>query len=255
MTSTIPPSPTANAPLQSTPPRWTVHRILGTSALLLLGALAWQWLWPGAQAHWVPPQPQTMQMAALLAPLPDLDASSLANRWPQRQNELLMLQERPLFVMGRKPPPPPPPAVPDNVPAPSDQWNTAKVLGTFASGTVKGAFVELESQPQRMLQGQVLHGWKLVDVQPQSIELLHGTQKRQLQVQKKDLTQLGAGGNPAAVPSGARPAASNPSPFAIRVPAPAAASPTPEPAASAPAPTPAPAPKKRPVFGGSRSSS
>lgn len=245
MTSTIPPSPTANVPLQSTPPRWTAPRVLGASALLLLGALAWQWLWPGAQAHWAPPQPQTMQMAALLAPLPDLDASSLANRWPQRQNELLMLQERPLFVMGRKPPPPPPAKT--NTPPPSDQWNTAKVLGTFASAKLKGVFVEIEGQPQRMLEGQVLYGWQLVDVQPQSIQLRQGAQMRQLQVQKKDLTQPSTSAGPA---SGGATSPSNPAPFAITIPAPAAPAPTsstPEPAAQAPAP----APKSHAVFGGS----
>lgn len=250
MTSTIPPSPTANAPLQSTPPRWTAPRILGASALLLLGALAWQWLWPGAQAHWVPPQPQTMQMAALLAPLPDLDASSLANRWPQRQNELLMLQERPLFVMGRKPPPPPPPPQ-DTTPPSGDQWNTAKVLGTFASASIQGAFVEVEGKPQRMLEGQVLYGWQLVQVQPQAIQLRQGAQMRQLQVQKKDLTQPSTSAGPA---SGGATSPSNPAPFAITVPAPAApaapapTSSTPEPAAQAPAP----APKSRAVFGGTR---
>ena len=250
MTSTIPPSPTANAPLQSTPPRWTVHRVLGTSALLLLGALAWQWLWPGAQAHWVPPQPQTMQMAALLAPLPDLDASSLANRWPQRQNELLMLQERPLFVMGRKPPPQRPTA--DTGPQTNDQWTTAKVLGTFVSAHVTGVFVELDGKPQRLLQGQVLAGWQLVQVQPQSIELRQGSQMRQLYVQKKDLTQPGPSAGPA---SGGGASPSNPAPFAITIPAPAApaapapTSSTPEPAAQAPAP----APKSRAVFGGTRS--
>lgn len=251
-------SPSHRLPLYQAP-RWTAsHILLGCAALLLI-LLAWQWLLPSQKAHWIPPAPQGGSVAQLLPPLPNLDDGNIATRWPQRQDQLLLLQERPLFVMGRKPPPPVV-AAPTEDPAQADHWSTAQVQGTFASGHATGAFVLLNGQSERILQGQTLGGWQLTGVQPRAIEIRRGGQKRQLSVQKIDLTQAApqsaAGSKGAAVPS----------PFAVTTPTAAAeqaaatlpeqpaqdAAATKADAAKETAPDTKPA-KKRPVFGGTSS--
>ena len=227
-------------------PRWTASHILLGSAAFLLILLAWQWLLPSQKARWVAPAPQAIDVAQLLPPLPDLDGNNIATRLPQRQDQLLLLQERPLFVIGRKPPPPLA-AAPSEDPTQADGWSTAQVQGTFASEHASGAFILFNGQAQRLLQGQALGGWQLADVQPTAIEIRRGGQKRQLPVHKIDLTQ--ALPQSAAAPKGA----AMPSPFAVTTPtAGEQAPPTQAKEAKEATPEPQPA-KKRPVFGGTNS--
>lgn len=232
--------------------RRTAPRVLLAAAGVLLVLLAVLWFGPGQQTFWQPPAAQTINLAELFPPLPELKDGRLSGSGLRREDQLLLMQERPLFVMGRRPPPL---ASASAQPQHTDQWGTAQLRGTFASSQVTGAFVVLDGQPTRILQGQTVGGWELVDVQPQAIEIRQGRQKRQLTVQKVDLTQ-------APVANGAARAAREParSPFAITPPSAAAQQAerarTPAPAQPAPSgeegekPPPA---RKRPVFGGTSS--
>lgn len=184
--------------------RTTLQRNSATQWLLLFSAalaavLAWQWLWPGQRAQWKAPPAQLQDIQAMQPALPHL-----ADDWPDWQNLILQMQERPLFRLSRRLPPPPPK---ENAPSQSDQWDTATLLGTYAAGATSGAFLIFDGQPQRLVLGQELAGWTLHAVQPDSVELQRNGKQRQLQVQRKDLTQGAAKG--AGAPSG--------SPFAITI--------------------------------------
>ena len=219
---------------------WPSSRILGASAAVLALVLAVLWLLPGLQPRWQPPAAQHTDLSNILPALPVLDGNSMATHWPQRQNQLLQLQERPLFVLGRKPPPPPPPPKPTTPPE-TDQWAKATVLGTFTAPSTSGAFVLVDGQSHRVLQGQTLSGWELVGVLPHAVEIRKDGQTKQLAVQKKDISQPSAGDK--------APKAATTSHFSVTTaPAPQAAAPNPTPET-----TPPPAPKERAVFGGSRS--
>lgn len=223
---------------------WPSSRVLGASAAVLALVLAVLWLLPGLQPRWQPPAAQHTDLSNILPALPALDGNSMATHWPQRQNQLLQLQERPLFVLGRKPPPPPPPPKPTN-PQETDQWAKATVLGTFTAPSTSGAFIQLDGQPHRILQGQTLQGWELTRVQPHAIEIRQGSLTRELPVHKIDLTQ-GNAGAPAQAVRPAQPA--GPNPFAVSTPRP-----TQEPAPKAVTPDPPPPqPQSRAVFGGTR---
>lgn len=190
--------------MSTTSLRTTLQRYSPTQWLLwasaaLAAVLAWQWLWPGQRAQWSAPPPQLQDIQSMQPALPQM-----ANDWPDWQNQILQMQERPLFRLSRRLPPPPPK---EDAPAQSDQWDKATLLGTYAAGPISGAFLMFDGQPQRLMLGQELGGWTLHAVQPDSIELQRSGKQRQLQVQKKDLTQGAAKG--AAAPSG--------SPFAITI--------------------------------------
>lgn len=267
--SVVNPSAENTLAVNTTPPQrpkprahGSVQRSLLVAAGVLLMALLALWGLPGSKAAWQPPQAQTTDLAQLFPPLPQLDASrATAAGTPRREDQLLLMQERPLFVMGRRPPLAQTSAQAEAAPPPSDQWGNAQVQGTFVSAQATGAFVVLDGQPMRILQGQSVGGGQLVAVQPYAIEIQQGARKRQLDVQKLDLTKppTATAATAAKGGSGARPAASTASPFAI-TPQPSAAAPAqasrpaaPAAASPADAATPAPPPRKRPVFGGSSS--
>lgn len=175
------------------PQRYTPTQWLLLAGATLAAVLAWQWLWPAQRAIWNPPPPQLQDIQAMQPALP-----RPAGDWPDWQNLILQMQERPLFMLSRRLPPPPPK---EDTPAQSDQWERATLLGTYAAGQVSGAFLLFDGQPQRLVLGQELGGWTLHAVQPDSIELQRRNQKRQLQVQKKDLTQGAAKGGKGQPPS------------------------------------------------------
>ena len=160
----------------STPTQW-----LQLTSAALTALLAGLWLLPNQRAHWHPPPAQLQDIQAMQPSLPDQ-----AEDWPEWQNRILQMQERPLFILERRLPPPP---KKEETPAASDQWNSAVLLGTYASGTTSGAFLVFGGQAQRLVLGQALGGWTLHAVHPTGVELQRDGQKRQLAVQKKDLTQ------------------------------------------------------------------
>lgn len=179
--------------------RYTTIQKLWLISVLLGAGLAWLWLWPSQRPIWKSPAPYLQDIQAMQPQVPHL-----ADDWHTWQNLILEAQERPLFILSRRLPPPPPKEEP---PAQTDRWDRVTLLGTYASGKNAGAFLLVDGQPLRLLQGQDLDGWTLRTVQPSSIEVARGDKKRQLIVQKKDLSQTSAAGRNTGAPAS--------SPFAI----------------------------------------
>ncbi|MGQ8876884.1 hypothetical protein ACUTR7_05195 [Delftia sp. NA_296.1] len=161
---------------------WTTG--LALPAALLGGALAWAWLTPELQLKntaWIPPQPLKADIQALVPP-----ANVPEDQSKRDEQQLLEMQERPLFVISRRPPPPPPPPPPPDKKAQQevpDIWNQARVTGVF-EGAITGIIFSLEGKERRLLLNQNLAGWKLQSVQGGSVVLESNGRTRVLQLVK-----------------------------------------------------------------------
>jgi hypothetical protein len=101
--------------------------------------------------------------------------------------QLLEMQERPLFVINRRPPPPPPPPEPEKkVEEIPDAWVQARVTGIF-EGPVTGIIVHIDGKERRLMLNQSFAGWKLQGIEQRSILLERGGQIRSLQLAKAAL--------------------------------------------------------------------
>lgn len=160
---------------------WTTG--LALPAALLGGALAWAWLTPEWQLKniaWIPPQPLKADIKALVPP-----ANVPEDQSKRDEQQLLEMQERPLFAISRKPPPPPPPPAPEKkaqqeVP---DIWQQARVTGIF-EGQVSGIIFSLDGKERRLLLNQNFAGWKLQSLQGRNVVLESNGQTRTLQLVK-----------------------------------------------------------------------
>ena len=160
---------------------WTTG--LALPAALLGGALAWAWLTPELQLKniaWIPPQPLKADIKALVPP-----ANVPEDQSKRDEQQLLEMQERPLFAISRKPPPPPPPPAPEKkaqqeVP---DIWQQARVTGIF-EGQVSGIIFSLDGKERRLLLNQNFAGWKLQSLQGRNVVLESNGQTRTLQLVK-----------------------------------------------------------------------
>lgn len=160
---------------------WTTG--LALPAALLGGALAWAWLTPELQLKntaWIPPQPLKADIQALVPP-----ANVPEDQSQRDEQQLLEMQERPLFAISRKPPPPPPPPAPEKkaqqeVP---DIWQQARVTGIF-EGQVSGIIFSLDGKERRLLLDQNFAGWKLQSLQGRNVVLESNGQTRTLQLVK-----------------------------------------------------------------------
>lgn len=173
--------------------RYTPTQCLLLASAALAAILVWQWLWPGQQTRWSEPAAQLQDIQAMQPAVP-----RLADDWPDWQNLILQMQERPLFRLSRRLPPS---SATEESPAKSDQWDGATLLGTYAAAEDSGAFLIFDGQTQRLTLGQQLGGWTLHAVHVDGIELQRSGTKRQLKVQRKDLTQGSAQGGGAQVAS------------------------------------------------------
>ncbi|MEG2279736.1 MAG: hypothetical protein RSB86_02925 [Comamonas sp.] len=227
-------------------PRSPIAQLELALAGLLVATIAYLWVSPDLSiknVRWVAPSAQPIVFQSLLEPV-----IPKKNGLPDDSKALLIMQERPLFVLGRKPLPPAPPEGQLAAPPEKNIWDQAKLLGIF-EGAVKAVIFRAEGKDHRLLLNQSFEGWTLSDVQPKRIELRKAAQVRTLELQKADVASLGG-------KSGQRTAPAKPLP-----PRPVATAPTPIPAAN---PTASPAaakaaagkpatnqpPEEQAVFGG-----
>lgn len=158
--------------------------------VLLVIALGYVWLTPNLtvkNVSWDPPDPQPMAYSELLAQHRPSTSSLVKD-----STALLVIQERPLFVLGRKPVPPVPPqpavaAVPEK-----NIWDSARVLGVF-EGDVAGAIFHVENKDRRLLLNQSFEGWTLRAVRPRSIELEKSGKTKVIELVKADMSGSGVG--------------------------------------------------------------
>lgn len=183
--------------------------VIGASAAfaILTGALAASWLMPDGSlrnAHWQQPQPVTIDVAALVPNMPKSP--------PWDNGQLLMqLQERPLFILSRRPLPTLKKT--EEKPPEPDIWDQARLLGIF-QGHKSGVILMVQGKEQRLMLNQSLGGWTLSAILPRRIELDKAGVKRNLELFRAPVDAGPASSAPAVA---WRPAA--PAPFA---PAPAA---------------------------------
>ncbi|WP_287917805.1 hypothetical protein [Comamonas sp.] len=208
---------------------------------LLVATIAYLWVSPDLSiknVRWVEPPAQPILFQALLEPV-----MPKKNSLPDDSKSLLIMQERPLFVMGRKPLPPAPAEGQLAPPPEKNIWDQAKLLGIF-EGAVTAVIFRAEGKDHRLLLNQSFEGWTLSGVQPKRIELRKADQVRTLELQKTDIASLAKGGQRAAPakPLAPRPVAVVPAPT-TPAPAPAGNSAAAKPAANQP-------PEEQAVFGG-----
>lgn len=197
-------------------PRSPIAQVELALAGLLVATIAYLWVSPDLSiknVRWVAPPAQPIMFQSLLEPV-----IPKKNDLPDDSKALLIMQERPLFVLGRKPLPPAPSEGQLAAPPEKNIWDQAKLLGIF-EGAVKAVIFRAEGKDHRLLLNQSFEGWTLSDVQPKRIELRKAAQVRTLELQKADVASLGK--------SGQRTVPAKPLP-----PRPVAAVPTPTPAAN-----------------------
>lgn len=153
--------------------------VIGVSAafVILSGMLVALWLRQDGSlrnVHWRQPQAITMDVAALVPNMPQSQARDDGRL-------LLQLQERPLFILSRRPLPSAKKAE-EKAPEP-DIWDQARLLGIF-EGHKSGAILMVQGKEQRLLLRQNLGGWTLAQVLPRQIELEKGGAKRRLNLQR-----------------------------------------------------------------------
>lgn len=164
------------------------------SGALLVAALAYVWLNPDLSLKnvtWAAPAAQPVAYGALIkqhmAPSHNLVKDS---------TELLVIQERPLFILGRKPVPPAlsqseaTAAVPEK-----NIWDSARVLGIF-EGDVAGVIFHAEGKDHRLLLNQNFEGWTLRAVQQRSIQLEKSGKTKVVNLIKADISAVAAAAKP-----------------------------------------------------------
>lgn len=196
--------------------------VIGVSAVFvaLSGLLAASWLTRDGHlrnARWQQPQPVTTDVAALVPNMPQSQAAGDAQL-------LMQLQERPLFILSRRPLPSLK-KTEEKAPEP-DIWDQARLLGIF-QGHKSGVILMVQGKEQRLMLNQSLGGWTLSSILPRQIELNKGGVKRSLQLFRAPLDGESASRTPAF--------ASNPAPRAPAV----VSNPVAPPPAVAATPTPA----------------
>ena len=146
--------------------------------LALALALAWMWLHRDASlrnTHWTVPQPVTsdyLQMLPVLPALVPVDAS-----------RLLVLLERPLFALDRRPPPPPPPPPSAALAeAPVDNFSTATVSGLVAGNGTGTVILRIAGKDQRLKLNQSVEGWQLKNIEGRTATFSKGGQSRSLRL-------------------------------------------------------------------------
>lgn len=186
-------------------PRSPIAQVELALAGLLVATIAYLWVSPDLSiknVRWVAPSAQPIVFQSLLEPV-----IPKKNDLPDDSKALLIMQERPLFVLGRKPLPPAPPEGQLAAPPEKNIWDQAKLLGIF-EGAVKAVIFRAEGKDHRLLLNQSFEGWTLSDVQPKRIELRKAAQVRTLELQKADVASLGKSGQRTApVPLPPRPVA------------------------------------------------
>lgn len=157
---------------------------LGLLNLALALALVSMWLHRDASlrnAHWTAPQPVTSDYLQMLPVLP-------ASPAPVDPSRLLVLLERPLFALDRRPPPPPPPPTAAQAEAPVDNFSTATVSGLVAGNGTGTVIVRIAGKDQRLQLNQSVEGWQLKSIQGRTATFFKNGESRSLQLPLASVT-------------------------------------------------------------------
>ena len=181
--------------------------------------------------HWVAPEPIKNDYLQMLPSLPE--------RQPIDTNRFLVLLERPLFQLTRRPPPPPPPPA-AVVEAPVDNLSTAQLSGVVAGDGGASIIITMAGKARRVRLNEAVDGWVLQSIQGRSVTFASGGQTRTLQLPRAAVTSFSGAAPPV-------PAAPPPAPPAPPAPSAAIDQPAPTPANAAAADA-TPKPSRRPRF-------
>ena len=235
--------------------RWspiaTTQIVLG---IVLSAALAYLWLHPDLSLknmRWQPPPAHAAALQTLLEP-PVLPARALADD----SAALLVIQERPLFVLSRRPVPPEP-VVKEAASAVKSSWDSAVLVGVFTGGA-SGIIFRRDGKDHRLMLNQSFEGWTLQSVEPLRARVVRSGQSVVLELRKAEMSALGRAAplTVAATPARSARARAEPPPTVAAPQAEPqtqpeaqepAASPAPQAATASPAPT-----RRQPVFGGTK---
>ena len=177
---------------------------------------------------WVTPKGQWRNVLWQAPEAKDADVSSGLPSATQtlaiENSRVVVLMDRPLFALTRRPPPPPPPPP---VAAPPDTLSSARVVAVYAGPGGGGVVLNLGGKSRRVRLNENVDGWTLQSIDGRSATFTSSGQSRALQLGRAALT-TSSGGQPLSFVA-APPPASQPEP----------------------APRPPRATSRGPVFGGS----
>ena len=186
--------------------------------------------------HWAAPEPIKNDYLQMLPSLPE--------RQPIDTNRFLVLLERPLFQLTRRPPPPPPPPA-AVVEVPVDNLSTAQLSGVVAGDGGASIIINMAGKARRVRLNEAVDGWVLQSIQGRSVTFAGGGQTRTLQLPRAAMTTSSGTAPP-------MPYAPSAPSAVIEPPAPSAAYVAPVPAPATPPATAAdatPKPPRRSRFG------
>lgn len=150
------------------------------NAVLVLG-LASLWVTPDGRLRnmrWQPPAPVMSDYLQMLPALPE--------RARVDTSRFMVLLERPLFALTRRPPPPPPPPV-AVVEPPPDNLSTARLSGIFMGAGTGGAIIHIAGKNRRVRLNESVDGWVLQSIEGRSVTFASGGQTRMLQLPRAAL--------------------------------------------------------------------
>ena len=158
--------------------------------LLLLAALGWLWLGPGAPLRggaWQAPAAQAPQLDG-----PQADRLNPGNRIDALSG---VLTQRPLFIAGRRPPP----ASVASAPAapPPIALDSVRPVGIVAGPALTGVMVEMDGEARFLRRGDRIGDWELLSIRDRDITSGSGGQRRVLQLPVHHAEAPGAAGVPA----------------------------------------------------------
>ena len=167
--------------------RWSpIAKMQVALGVVLLATLAGLWLAPDLSLknmRWQPPPAQLASLQTLLEPV-QLPQRALADD----SAALLVIQERPLFVLSRRPAPPAPVAEQPVAPE-KNSWEKAVLVGVFSGGT-NGIIFRREDKDHRLLLNQSFEGWMLQSVEPQRARVVRAGQSVVLELKKVEAAAL-----------------------------------------------------------------
>lgn len=165
-----------------------------TNVVLTL-VLASLWVAPDGRmrnVRWQPPAPVISDYLQMLPALPE--------RARVDTGRFMVLLERPLFALTRRPPPPPPPPIPVVATAP-DNLSTARLSGIFMGSGTGGAIIHIGGRNRRVRLNESVDGWVLQSIGGRSVTFSSGGQTRVLQLPRAALTTSSGQNLQAGVPT------------------------------------------------------
>lgn len=151
--------------------RYVIRLLWMLNALVGL-VLVWIWFTPEGSArnvHWVPPEPQKPNFAAMVPELPAV-ASADTTRF-------VAILDKPLFSPNRRPPPPAP--SPAAAP-PSDPLANIQLFGVFVGAESGGILARVDGKNRRITMNDSIGAWKIKSIKDRDVTLVSGSETRVL---------------------------------------------------------------------------